>query len=426
MERFISDLESVHGLTLPLGRAPGLRFMVRDLEGPFVECSASLHLGAPSSLGRCLESNSRPSCYAASLSLPPHSWPQSHKWDRLRTLHIPAIFFLLSEAAAVFANTLYLLLGFRRGTSGCLTYWHKPARLAPRQPRQPQQPQPPPVIFVHGLGLGLVPYVPFVVQLYRSFGGERPVVLVELRHISLRFIARMPTMEAIATSLRDIAALHSGRGSGSGSGSGPIGGGALFVGHSYGTACLARLEKLYPGTLSAAVLIDPVCFLVLRPELLHNFIYRSPGEGLTGAAKVNDAVRTTLCARELQSAAALCRYFDWYALTLWPDQLPGKGASLVALAAQDELVNASAVRRHLEAAGVPVLWHPTQRHAGFLVDLGWQADILAEVVRLEKRRLDPDLIQQLASGRRDVLEVPTSNGGGGGSAGWTRGGDKSA
>jgi pimeloyl-ACP methyl ester carboxylesterase len=46
------------------------------------------------------------------------------------------------------------------------------------------------------------------------------------------------------------------------------------VGHSYGTLVASRLVKRFPARLHALCLIDPVCFGMYMPHLLHNFFYR--------------------------------------------------------------------------------------------------------------------------------------------------------
>lgn len=46
------------------------------------------------------------------------------------------------------------------------------------------------------------------------------------------------------------------------------------MGHSYGTLVASRLVKRFPGRLHSLALVDPVCFGMYMPHLLHNFFYR--------------------------------------------------------------------------------------------------------------------------------------------------------
>jgi pimeloyl-ACP methyl ester carboxylesterase len=50
---------------------------------------------------------------------------------------------------------------------------------------------------------------------------------------------------------------------------------ACVVGHSYGTLVASRLVKRFPERLHSLCLVDPVCFGMYMPHLLHNFFYRT-------------------------------------------------------------------------------------------------------------------------------------------------------
>jgi hypothetical protein len=47
-----------------------------------------------------------------------------------------------------------------------------------------------PVVFLHGVGGGLLPYIPF---LLRVTALERPVMAVEYKHLSMRWTDHIPT-----------------------------------------------------------------------------------------------------------------------------------------------------------------------------------------------------------------------------------------
>ncbi len=42
-----------------------------------------------------------------------------------------------------------------------------------------------PLLFLHGIGVGLLPYIPFLFRLMREFD-DRPVVVLDLEHIAMR------------------------------------------------------------------------------------------------------------------------------------------------------------------------------------------------------------------------------------------------
>lgn len=47
-----------------------------------------------------------------------------------------------------------------------------------------------PIVFLHGVGAGLLPYIPF---LLRVTALDRPVLAVEYKHLSMRWTDHIPT-----------------------------------------------------------------------------------------------------------------------------------------------------------------------------------------------------------------------------------------
>lgn len=89
-----------------------------------------------------------------------------------------------------------------------------------------------PLVFMHGVGLGVTPYLHFIWHLKRAFP-MRPIVMLECRHISLSLCTRAVTpdtvMEAVVEMLRRNR-WHK----------------AAFVAHSYGTfilSCIAQQHR---------------------------------------------------------------------------------------------------------------------------------------------------------------------------------------
>lgn len=169
--------------------------------------------------------------------------------------------------------------------------------------------------------------------------------------------------------------------------------------------------------------------LVCYPQLLHNFVYKSPSwRNLSSLAGAVDLIRF-FCSRDLTisqarrglvaggggcvpltkrsascapkalapapatdtkrrqqgrnrrkartHAQAFCRKFDWTKLMLWPEELPER--SVVALSGLDDLVPSSLVLRQLQVAGHPakVLHHPEAGHGSILLMNDWQRALLA-------------------------------------------------
>ena len=241
---------------------------------------------------------------------------------------------------ASFSGGVLRLLGFQkhRSASGRVTYWFRPALEA-----QPLTPPQRPCVFVHGLGVGLAPYLAFLRRLSRCHAG--PLVVVELRHIALQLRTTLPTIDSLVADLLSIHARHA---------LGP----ATYIAHSYGSLLVSRVAKVHPHLVAQLGLVDPVCFLLCLPDTIFNFFYRTPGDW-------GDWGRWYLCSKEGQVARVLSRGFDWQALQLWGDEMEGRRV-VVMLAGRDSIVPAAKVKRHLEGANIPVVYNADFRHAEYL------------------------------------------------------------
>eukprot|EP01047_Picozoa_sp_COSAG01_P057936 COSAG01_NODE_6762_length_3510_cov_2.850777_3_plen_286_part_00 len=96
--------------------------------------------------------------------------------------------------------------------------------------------------------------------------------------------------------------------------------------------------------VGAALLMDPICFLLHEPALCHNFLYKE----VTGAS---DQLMRYLMGDELNVRIFMQRCFHWADAALFLEELPEamvrEGRIAVALGAADSLVDARAVRRYL-------------------------------------------------------------------------------
>jgi pimeloyl-ACP methyl ester carboxylesterase len=129
-----------------------------------------------------------------------------------------------------------------------------------------------PVVFLHGLGIGVAPYAEYVC----SLPTDRPVVVPEWPNISYSWDARghqypspseianflervtqTAAMETLGRDLRDEKI----------DASAPSIAAATkntkcdVIAHSYGTVCLTHFRARFPGSVRRCVYIDPVCFL---------------------------------------------------------------------------------------------------------------------------------------------------------------------
>jgi hypothetical protein len=251
-----------------------------------------------------------------------------------------------------------------RATATTATATTRTTRSSPSASTRTSRPRP--IVFIHGVGLGIFPYLGLVWQIVRSHGAARDVLLLEVPHVAL---GAAPRRAAAVDDVADAAvAMLAAEGHAD----------ACFAAHSYGTFCVSRACQRSPGAVASALLIDPVCLLTCHPRLLYHFVYHSPGLRalLRGGFKEALGGVRYLFSRDLTIAETFCRRFLWHELTLWPQDMPA--ATLVALAHGDDLVPSPLVARHLAASapGARVLYHPTAGHGGVLLDWEWQAGLV--------------------------------------------------
>ena len=124
-----------------------------------------------------------------------------HTLDPIKYKHRPLLVYLathglINEALGYFL--LRVLLGFRRHRADHITYWHRPGAAVAAT-------QQPPLVFVHGIGLGLAMYYHFLTLLPRRRGD---IFLVELPHASLKLCEFVPSAPMAVASLRRMLAAH--------------------------------------------------------------------------------------------------------------------------------------------------------------------------------------------------------------------------
>ena len=145
--------------------------------------------------------------------------------------------------------------GFTKLTSGCLTYWHRPPTPAASGSDQP------PVVFCHGLGVGVISYIT-VVQSLVCKGPGRRLIMVELPHISMRPVETQASPRELVASIADMLAAHACL---------PVG--AHFVGHSFGSVVCAWVARQAPHLACRMTFLDPVCFLLCKHDVVRSCVW---------------------------------------------------------------------------------------------------------------------------------------------------------
>jgi pimeloyl-ACP methyl ester carboxylesterase len=205
-----------------------------------------------------------------------------------------------------------------------LSYWFKPHRSSTSLP----------VVFLHGLGVGLYPYVPFLGELSTSLGPDTGLIVIEIMPISTR-ICHDPT--SIPDFNRQISQILSFHGIDK----------FILIGHSYGTILSTHLlaHPQIREKIEGVVLIDPISFLLHLPDVAYNFTARTP-------KSANERQLEYFASRDPGISGTICRHFFWGRNVLWKEDLMGEDGTpgvkaAVAVGWRDLIVNMPAVWEYL-------------------------------------------------------------------------------
>lgn len=225
------------------------------------------------------------------------------------------------------------LLARRRSPAPSLGYWYHPHQSSEDDL---------PVLFFHGIGIGLWTYVRFLTDLHvaskRGVNGRgRGVIAVEILPVSFRLT---PPVLSKANFLRDIGIIldhHSGWDK------------FAMASHSYGSVLSTHvlLSSTLGPRVPSVVLVDPVTVMLHMPGVAYNFTRRRPEQA-------NEWQLWYFASTDPGVAHCLGRHFFWRENIIWKEELlscGGKDAvarkAVVFLAGKDLIVDAAAVAKYL-------------------------------------------------------------------------------
>ena len=335
----------------------------------------------------------------------------------------------------------------RRCFAGCRPPPPPPPERDPSTPTWAPSPkrkaEPTPFVLLHGLGIGLPPYLWFVANIQRA-RRDRPIALVCLPEVSLRAVFKVPSPDDLVDAVETLCRKHE-----------------LYapclLGHSFGTFVVARACQR--SRVASAVLIDPVASCLMLPAVISKVLYQLedrwrelwglPKAGATGGGGVGgggvggggssnggstegstesstegstpsrqiprrgilhprsswrhrvDLISKflfTLCrdcvvVRELSCAVALSRKFWWYQVCLWAEDMPRR--SLVVLQSYDAILDPDAIASHLiNRDAADVVWVEGFQHGELLGPQGYEARrmVVGFLQTLDTERMARDLI----------------------------------
>lgn len=244
---------------------------------------------------------------------------------------------------------LMALTGFLSYSHNGRRYFVKPTNASGR----------PPILFLHGLGIGPVIYFPFIWLLCRL---GHPVFVIELRHLCLRLCFQAPSIDDVVRDVARILEVHRVKK-------------CVVVGHSYGTFIASRLNALHPQRVAGLCLVDPVCCVMHNPKLVSTFVYRTLKWGCLRDCFSSFIV--TFISHDPSIATSVCRQFRWTQLNLWPEEIPDK--TILVLSEADMLVPVDDVKRVFDKTHARLVVHPAHSHGSLIVDHQWQKTIIKHI-----------------------------------------------
>ncbi|KAL1865634.1 hypothetical protein Plec18167_009355 [Paecilomyces lecythidis] len=231
----------------------------------------------------------------------------------------------------VFPLRPYTLFSQRKSPAPHLSYWYREHKAKDRLP----------VLFLHGIGVGLWPYTTFLSELAKAGKNEDTgIIALELMPISSRITNPVIKKEQMVSEIHAILKKHRWEK-------------VVLVSHSYGSVIATHLIKS-PVTapyIGPAVFIDPVCFLLHLPDVAYNFTVRKP-------VHANEHQLWYFASKDMGVAHTLAKRFSWSDNILWKEDLDveeiqgsrRKGRKVtVALSGQDLIVDTEAVGQYLQS-----------------------------------------------------------------------------
>ncbi|KAF9378357.1 hypothetical protein CPB97_009611 [Podila verticillata] len=226
--------------------------------------------------------------------------------DPVIASHRPLIYYSLVWIANTLTGFVFNLLGFTRyDRTTDQTHDFEQDKPAPldvahwyRTPANPENKLP--LVFIHGIGVGLVQYIHFIAALTTI---SRPLIVIEVPYVSNRLVhTDCLTPDQTYFAIERILKMH-GHTS------------ATFMGHSLGTMLCAAVCRASPASsaksiVAGLILTDPICFLT-HHSIARNFAYRHP-------STASQLVMDLFAAREIGTSWYIMRRFCWNQSVMFP------------------------------------------------------------------------------------------------------------
>ncbi|CAF1316487.1 unnamed protein product [Adineta steineri] len=273
-----------------------------------------------------------------------------HVLDPVRIIFRPFIFYAVTDTllSDILARIIFHLRGYQYVKKGHLSFWtYHDNTMNVEDEKEP-------IIFFHGIGAGLLMYQPFISRMHKQFSRSHRIIFISMRCICMRYpsLKDIPNMSETIESIDLIFDYYKIKK-------------AIFIGHSYGTACLSWIVQKRPQSISRLIFIDPICFALFEPYVIYNFVYRIP-------YKLGHLYMYYFVCRELGISYVISRHFWWTQNNLFIEQIPSQSnkrlPTYVLLSGQDCIVNVHLVKDYLIENKIDYYWAPNLSHGGYMHD----------------------------------------------------------
>ncbi|KAK8016674.1 hypothetical protein PG993_014863 [Apiospora rasikravindrae] len=206
-----------------------------------------------------------------------------------------------AKFASVLPPRIQSFFAQNRSASGELSYWHRPHTAKDKKP----------IVFLHGIGVGLWTYTSFLSSLGRNVDGKEDegqvgIIALEIMPVSFRLTeAPLGKLDFLDEMARVLAAHGWDE--------------FVLVTHSYGSALATHMlhSREFGARIDSVVLVDPVTILLHMPDVAYNFTRRRP----RGA---NEWQLWYFASTDPGTAHTLGRHFHWKQNIIWKEELVTK------------------------------------------------------------------------------------------------------
>ena len=257
----------------------------------------------------------------------------------------------LRRSLTVFPFRPFTMLTMHKTPTKTLSYWH----------RQHSSKERLPVLFIHGIGIGLYPYVNFLSHINTkdekyNEDDQIGIIAIEIMPISFRITNTALERKPMCDEILSILLKHGWEK-------------VILVSHSYGSVIATHLLK--DGTASEFIgptlFIDPVSFLLHVPDVAYNFTCRKP-------TQANEHELYYFASTDMFVAHTLSRRFFWSENILWKDEIQQRPVTVV-LSGRDIIVDTETVGRYLSSTTLDEGDWKHQQWRGQGLDILWFDDL---------------------------------------------------